>query len=122
MDSPVAAPEPRDPLHLRPGVTTQLLPQLLATLPIGYWQRRLGARAFGLDLMPPVPRTSYAVRVRRLPGAPPIPVLATDVMTWGWVPWVWSEDPRGPLREPRNAVRRVIAATTTAGCASSATS
>ena len=117
MDSPAPGPAPRDPLHLRQGVTTQLLPQVLAALPIGYWQRRLGARAFGLDLMPPVPRASHAVRIRRLPGAPPIPVLVTDVMTWGWVPWIWHDDPRGPLRAPRAAVRRVIAAATTPQCA-----
>ena len=47
---------PRAPWTIRNLVATQGLAHVLPTLPVGYWQRRVAARAFALVLMPAIPR------------------------------------------------------------------
>ena len=37
---------PREPWMLRNAIATHVVAQVLAALPIGYWQRRLAARAW----------------------------------------------------------------------------
>jgi hypothetical protein len=105
---------PRDPVVLQRTIVSSLVPNVLASLPIGYWQRRVGARAFALQMVPAQPRHAQTVTVTRLPGGPPITVLRTSVMTWGWVPWIWDGDARLAVSEARSAMRRVLAASTTA--------
>lgn len=104
---------PRDPAALQRTIASSLVPNVLASLPIGYWQRRVGARAFALQMVPAQPRHAQTVTVTRLPGTPPITVLRTPVMTWGWVPWIWEGDLRIATGEARTALRRVLAASTT---------
>ena len=113
-----AAPmHPRESWQIRVAMATQVATHVLTVLPVGYWQRRLGARAFALDLVPVTPRDSQHVCTWRLAGAPAIRMLATEVMTWGIIPWIWNGDPRAQVAEARRAVRRVLAAATTECCA-----
>ena len=105
---------PRDPAVLQRTIVSSLVPNVLASLPIGYWQRRVGARAFALQLVPAQPRHEQTVTVGRLGGVPPITVLRTPVMTWGWVPWIWEGDGQSAVTEARHALRRVLAASSTA--------
>lgn len=104
---------PREPLALQRRLVSSLAPNVLASLPIGYWQRRVGARAFALQLVPAQPRHAQTVTITRLAGVPPITVLRTPVMTWGWVPWIWNGDQRVAVREARLACRRVMASAAT---------
>ena len=99
--------QPRAPWTIRNLVAAQGLAHVLPTLPVGYWQRRVAARAFALDLMPAIPRESQHVRLVRLPGMPPLWLLASTVMTWGLVPWMWRADARTERAEARAAVARV---------------
>lgn len=108
---------PRDPRDIRAAMVADVAAQVLSRLPVGYWQRRLAARAFALSLVPPVPRDLDAVRVRRLRGSVPILILSSSAMNWGLVPWVWRGDPRHQVREARLAVRRVRAVTAVPSCA-----
>jgi hypothetical protein len=96
---------PHDPKTIRNVLAAQVLAQVLPTLPLGYWQRRIAARAFALEPMPAMPRKSQGVHLLRLPGAPPIWLLSTALMTWGVVAWVWRAD----QREERAAVRAAVA-------------
>ncbi len=100
--------------HLR---AAQVLAQVLPSVPVGYWQRRIGARAFALDIVPTMPRESQHVRLLRLPGMPPVWLLASAVMTWGVVPWMWRADARSDGAEARASVARVRAAAATPACA-----
>ena len=52
-----------------------------------------------------------------MPGMPPLWLLASTVMTWGVVPWMWRADARTERAEARAAVARVRAATRTPTCA-----
>ena len=99
--------QPRAPWTIRNLVAAQGLAHVLPTLPVGYWQRRVAARAFALDLMPAIPRESQHVRLVRLSGMPPLWLLASTVMTWGVVPWMWRADARTERAEARAAVARV---------------
>ena len=112
----LAALQPRPSAHLRNEVASQVAAHVCTTLPVGYWQRRLSARAFGLEPFPAMPRDSQHVRVSRLPGAPPIRLVSTEVTTWGLLPWVWPALNRASLGEARRAIRRVLAASPTADC------
>jgi hypothetical protein len=109
--------QPRASWTIRNLVATQVLAHALPALPVGYWQRRIAARAFALDVVPAMPRESQHVSLARLPGVPPIWVLASEVMTWGLVPWVWRGDTRSDRAEARAAVARVRAAARTPQCA-----
>jgi hypothetical protein len=109
--------QPRAPWSLRNLVAAQGLAHVLPTLPVGYWQRRVGARAFALDVVPAIPRESQHVQFKRMPGVPPLWLLASTVMTWGVVPWIWRADARSERAEARTAVARVRAATRTPTCA-----
>ncbi|HTV01774.1 MAG TPA: hypothetical protein VMF13_14600 [Luteitalea sp.] len=108
---------PKEPRDIRAGMVAEVAAHVLALLPVGYWQRRLAARAFALALVPPIPRDDEMVRVRRLRGAVPMLILSTSAMTWGLVPWVWRGEPRLQVREARLAVRRVRAVTAAEACA-----
>jgi hypothetical protein len=108
---------PRESWQIRAAMAAQVATHVLTALPVGYWQRRVGARAFALDLVPVMPRESQHVRTWRLPGTPSIRMLATDVMTWGVIPWIWSGDSRLQVAEARRAVRRVLNTATAECCA-----
>ena len=109
--------QPHAPWAIRHLVAAQLFAHALPGLPVGYWQRRIAARAFALDVVPAVPRESQVVSVARMPGVPPIWVLASDVMTWGVVPWVWRAEARSERAQARGAVARVRTAARTPHCA-----
>ncbi|AMY08986.1 hypothetical protein LuPra_02194 [Luteitalea pratensis] len=109
--------QPRAPWTIRNLVAAQGLAHVLPALPVGYWQRRVGARAFALDVVPAMPRESQHVQFARMPGMPPLWLLASAVMTWGIVPWIWRGDARAERAEARAAVARVRAATRTPTCA-----
>ena len=115
----VSRPElqPRAPWSLRNLVAAQGLAHVLPTLPVGYWQRRVGARAFALDVVPTMPRASQHVQFNRMTGVPPVWVLATSVMTWGIVPWIWRADARTERAEARQVLARIRSATRTPTCA-----
>jgi hypothetical protein len=109
--------QPRAPWSLRNLVAAQGLAHVLPTLPVGYWQRRVGARAFALDVVPTMPRASQHVQFNRMTGVPPLWVLATSVMTWGIVPWIWRADARTERAEARQVLARIRSATRTPTCA-----
>jgi len=109
--------QPRAPWSLRNLIAAQGLAHVLPTLPVGYWQRRVGARAFALDMVPAMPRESQHVQFTRMPGVPPFWLLASSVMTWGVVPWIWRADARSERAEARAAIARVRNATRTPTCA-----
>ena len=109
--------QPRAPWTIRNLVAAQGLAHVLPNLPVGYWQRRVAARAFALDPMPAIPRESQYVRLVRLSGMPPLWLLASTVMTWGVVPWMWRADARTERAEARAAVARVRSVTRTPTCA-----
>lgn len=109
---------PRDTGTLRNVLAAQLAAHVLPTLPVGYWQRRVAARAFALDVMPVVPRESQVQETRRLPGMPALWLVTSDAMTWGLVPWVWGGEPAPvEVHEARAACRRVWAVSRTDACA-----
>ena len=108
---------PRAPWSIRNLLTAQVLAHVLPAVPVGYWQRRIAARGFALDVVPATPRTSQHVAVRRLPGAPPVWIVSSVVMTWGLIPWVWRADARSERNDARAAVSRVRAAARTPACA-----
>lgn len=112
----LAALQPRPSAHLRNEVASQVAAHVCTTLPVGYWQRRLSARAFGLEPFPAMPRDSQHVRVSRLPGVPPIRLLSTEVLTWGLLPWTWPGRDRTSLGEARRAIGRLLAASPTLDC------
>ncbi|BCS32299.1 hypothetical protein TBR22_A15090 [Luteitalea sp. TBR-22] len=97
---------PRDGASLHALHATRIAAQALRVLPIGYWQRRLAARAFSLELMPVMPRESLHVQARRLADHPGVWLLVTEAMAWGLVPWVWS----GPLDRRVDGARAAMRA------------
>jgi hypothetical protein len=109
--------QPRAPWSLRNLVAAQGLAHVLPALPVGYWQRRVGARAFALDVVPAMPRESQHVQFTRMPGVPPVWLLTSAVMTWGIAPWIWRADARSERAEARATIARVRAATRTPTCA-----
>jgi len=109
--------QPRAAWTIRNLVAAQVLAQVVPSVPVGYWQRRIGARAFALDIVPTMPRESQHVRLLRLPGMPPVWLLASAVMTWGVVPWMWRADARTERADARAAVARVRDAARTPACA-----
>lgn len=109
--------QPRAAWTIRNLAAAQVLAQVVPSVPVGYWQRRIGARAFALDIVPTMPRESQHVRLLRLPGMPPVWLLASAVMTWGVVPWMWRADARTERIEARAAVARVRDAARTPACA-----
>lgn len=108
---------PRAHWSLRNLLSAQVLAHVLPAVPVGYWQRRVGARAFALDLLPAMPRFSQHVSVSRLPGVPPIWIVTSEVMTWGVIPWIWRADARTERADARAAVSRVRSAARTPTCA-----
>lgn len=81
------APAPRRADDLRNVQATRLAANLCAHLPVGFWQRRLAARAFGLSVVPPVDRHRPARAVCwTLGGTDPVFVLDTSVALWGFTP------------------------------------
>jgi hypothetical protein len=97
---------PRDEWAIRNAMAAQVTARVLALLPIGYWQRRVAARAWSLETMPVVPRDSQLVHACRHPGPAAVWTLATDVMTWGLIPWVWQADARTEVSEARHALQQ----------------
>lgn len=108
---------PRDAWTIRNAMAVQVAAHVLAALPIGYWQRRVAARAWSLETMPVIPRESQQIRAWRLPGPPAIWVLATEVMIWGLVPWVWRADARTEVTEARRALRQFTRMASRPACA-----
>lgn len=98
--------QPLDAWKIRNAMAAQVAAHVLAALPIGYWQRRVAARAWSLETMPVIPRESQQVRAWRQPGPPTTWVLVTDVMAWGLIPWLWCADARTEVAEARRALHR----------------
>jgi hypothetical protein len=107
---------PRDPQEIRAAMAVHIAAHAFGLLPLGFWQRRIAARAFGLAMVPPLPRSTLQLHVRRLRGASPTLTLSTPVMTWGLSPWPWQGEPRMQVREARFLVRRVRAVTSVPSC------
>jgi hypothetical protein len=107
---------PRDPQEIRAAMAVHIAAHAFGLLPLGFWQRRVAARAFGLAMVPPLPRSTLQLHVRRLRGASPTLTLSTSVMTWGLAPWLWRGEPRAQVREARFVVRRVRAVTSVSSC------
>ena len=99
--------QPQDAWKIRNAMAAQVAAHVLVALPIGYWQRRVAARAWSLDTMPAIPRESQQVQAWRQPGPPATWMLATDVMTWALIPWLWRADPRSEIAAARQALQRV---------------
>lgn len=104
VESRVARPlvQPRSAAELRNLQVARLLTSVCTALPVGFWQRRLAARAFGLSIVPPVDRfgTTRAVATRR-GGDRPVLVLQTPVARWALVPQL-DRDPIGVLQQLRS--------------------
>ncbi len=109
--------QPVDALKIRGAMATQVAAHVLAALPIGYWQRRVAARAWSLETMPIIPRESQQVQAWRQPGPPATWVLTTDVMVWGLIPWVWHGDGRLEMVEARRALQRFVRSAGRPACA-----
>jgi hypothetical protein len=109
--------QPQDAWKIRNAMATQVAAHVLAALPIGYWQRRVAARAWSLETMPVIPRESHQVQAWRQPGPPATWVLSTDVMIWGLIPWLWRADPRVEVAEARRALQRFARVASRPACA-----
>lgn len=109
--------QPQDAWKIRNARAAQVAAQVFAALPIGYWQRRVAARAWSLETVPAVPRESQQVQAWRHPGPPPTWVLATGVMVWGVIPWLWCRGDRDDVAGARDAIRRVTRAAGRPYCA-----
>ena len=96
---------PRDARSLHALHATRIAARALCVLPIGYWQRRLAARAFSLEMMPAMPRESLHVQAHRVPDHPGLWMLVTETMAWGLVPWAWSGSAPRQVRGARAALR-----------------
>ena len=107
---------PRDPQEIRAAMAVHIAAHAFGLLPLGFWQRRIAARAFGLATVPPMPRSTFRLQVRRLRGVVPTLTVSTPVMTWGLAPWGWQGEPRQQVREARFLVRRVHAVTSVSSC------
>lgn len=94
--------QPRSTAELRNIQAARLLSSVCTTLPVGFWQRRLAARAFGLSIVPPVDRygQTRATAARR-GGDRPILVLETPVARWALVPQM-DRDPIAVLQVLRS--------------------
>jgi hypothetical protein len=99
--------QPQDAWKIRNAMAAQVAAHVLVALPIGYWQRRVAARAWSLDTMPAIPRQSQQVQAWRQPGPPATWILTTDVMTWALIPWLWQGDCRSEVAAARQALQRV---------------
>lgn len=108
---------PRDEWAIRSAMAAQVAARVLAVLPIGYWQRRVAARAWSLETMPAVPRESQLVRAWRHPGPVALWTLDTDVMTWGLIPWIWRADARTEVGEARRALQQFARTAGRSSCA-----
>lgn len=98
--------QPQDAWKIRNAMAAQVGAHVLAALPIGYWQRRVAARAWSLESMPIIPRESQQVQAWRQPGPPDTWVLSTDVMVWGLIPWLWHGESRTQVSDARRALQR----------------
>lgn len=109
--------QPQHAWQIRNAMAAQVAAHVLAALPIGYWQRRVAARAWSLETMPVIPRESQKVHAWREPGPPTTWVLVTDVMAWGLIPWLWCADARTEVAEARHALQRFARGTARPACA-----
>jgi hypothetical protein len=91
-------PNPRPADHLRGVLASRLAATVCSHLPVGFWQRRLAARAFGLSVVPPVDRhrpqqaTTWTVT-----GVDPIFVIETPLALWALLPGA-EQDPVAVLQ------------------------
>lgn len=75
---------PRPAHELRNVQAARLAANTCSQLPLGFWQRRLAARAFGLSVVPPIDRHGPSRTVCwTLGGTHPVFVVQTDVAIWG---------------------------------------
>ncbi len=107
--------QPRRADALRNVQAVRLAANTCAQLPVGFWQRRLAARAFGLSVVPPVDRHEAARAVCwTLGGADPVFVLETGVALWGLAP-TSDRDPVETLQMLRAVGRRPFTAVISVG-------
>lgn len=79
--------QPRRADDIRNVQAARLVANTCSHLPIGFWQRRIAARAFGLSVLPPVDRHEPGRAVCWTIGGPdPVFVLETGVAIWGFAP------------------------------------
>jgi hypothetical protein len=79
--------QPRRADDIRNVQAARLAANTFSHLPIGFWQRRIAARAFGLSVVPPVDRYEPGRAVCWTIGGPdPVFVLETGVAIWGFAP------------------------------------
>ena len=102
--------QPRRADALRNVQAVRLAANTCARLPVGFWQRRLAARAFGLSVVPPVDRHEPARSVCwTLGGTDPVFVLETGVALWGLAPHS-DRDPVAMLQMLRAVGKRPFSA------------
>ena len=102
--------QPRHADALRNVQAVRLAANTCAHLPVGFWQRRLAARAFGLSVVPPVDRHRASRAVCwTLGGTDPVFVVETGVALWGLAPHS-ERDPVETLQMLRAVGRRSFSA------------
>lgn len=90
--------QPRRADDIRNVQAARLAANTCSHLPVGFWQRRVAARAFGLSVVPPVDRYEPGRAVCwTLGGTDPVFVLETGVAIWGFAPRS-SRDPVAVLQ------------------------
>ena len=102
--------QPRHADALRNLQAVRLAANTCAHLPVGFWQRRMAARAFGLSVVPPVDRHRPSRAVCwTLGGTDPVFVIETGVALWGLAPHS-DRDPVTTLQMLRAVGRRPFSA------------
>lgn len=72
---------------LRNVQAVRLVANTCTHLPVGFWQRRLAARVFGLSVVPPMDRHRPSTAdCWTLGGTDPVFVVETGVALWGLAP------------------------------------
>lgn len=105
--------QPRRADDLRNVQAARLAANTCSHLPVGFWQRRLAARAFGLSVVPPVDRHEPTRAVCwTLGGAHPVFVVETGVALWGISADVHG-DPVATLQQLRGVGARPFTAVLT---------
>lgn len=104
---------PRESALLATVEGARLLAQVCCRLPVGFWQRRLAARAFSLSVLPPIDRHDTRLASSwRLDHGVPVFVLATRVAVWGLTPRT-GDDPDRVVRALQDAALRPFTAAIT---------